>query len=191
MSICRLSRPSCRFQNRVEAYSMVSRSWLMRRVLSGQRGGSPVEIGEMLLVFEARHDIVGLRLEIDAHDAPLRRGVEERQPRAGDEIVHERGDEHRLARAREPGDAELQRRRDEAAGEVADAAEGIARGLAVGGNRHDSKRPLRSCPSATYHRSPAKALPKKRAQSMAPKYDGIAMFPLSVLRAFVKRRLAS
>ena len=59
----------------------------------------------------------------------MRRGVEERQPRAGDEIVHERGDEHRLAGAGEPGHAELERGRDEAAGEIADAAEGVARGL--------------------------------------------------------------
>ena len=61
----------------------------------------------MLLIFEARHGIVGLRLEIDAQQAPLGRRVEERQPRTGDEIVHQRGDEHRLAGAREPGHAEF------------------------------------------------------------------------------------
>ena len=92
----------------------------------------------MLLIFEARHNIVGLRLEIDAHDPPLRGGVEEREARAGDEIMHERGDEHRLARAGETGDAELERRRDEAAGEITDTAERVAGGLAVAGDRHDS-----------------------------------------------------
>ena len=63
----------------------------------------------MLLIFEARHDIVGLWLEIDAQDTPLRGRIEEGEPRAGDEIMHERGDEHGLARSREARDAELQR----------------------------------------------------------------------------------
>ena len=102
------------------------------------------QIGEMLLILEARHGIVRLRLEIDAQQAPLGRRIEERQPRAGDEIVHQRGDEHRLARAREPGHAEFHIGRDKVGGEVADAAQGIARGVAIGGNRHASNRPLRS-----------------------------------------------
>ena len=83
----------------------------------------------MLLIVEARHRIVRLRLEIDAQHAALRRRVEEGQPRAGDEIVHERGDEHGLAGAGEPGDAEPDGRRDQVAGEIADAAKSVAGGV--------------------------------------------------------------
>ena len=78
----------------------------MRRVLSGHCGGSLGQLGQVLLVGEARHAIVGLRLEIGARDAALSHGREERQAPAGDEIAHQRGDEHRLAGAREPRDAE-------------------------------------------------------------------------------------
>ena len=43
----------------------------------------------------------------------MRHGIEERHARAGHEIVHERGDEHGLAGAREPRDAEPHGRLDE------------------------------------------------------------------------------
>src|SRR4029079_15973531 len=98
----------------------------------------------MFFISETRHDIVGLRLEIDARDPSLRRRVEEGKPRAGNEIMYQRGDEHRLPRAGEPGDAELERRRDQATGEIADAAENVPGGLAIARDRHDRKRPLRS-----------------------------------------------
>ena len=65
----------------------------------------------MILVGEARHRVVGLRLEPGAGDASLGRGGEHRQPRAGDQVVDERGEEHRLAGAGEAGDAEPQSRR--------------------------------------------------------------------------------
>ena len=55
----------------------------------------------MLLEGEARHERVGLRLEIGAHQAPLRRRVEKRQPRPGHQVVHKGGDEDGFARARE------------------------------------------------------------------------------------------
>ncbi len=89
------------------------------------------EIGKMLLIFEARDDLVRLRFQIGAQQAPLGGRVEERQPAAGDEIVHERGDEHGLAGAGEPGHAEPHRRRNEAGSEVADIADGIAGGMRV------------------------------------------------------------
>ena len=92
----------------------------------------------MLLEGETRHEFVGLRLEIDARHAPLCGGVEEGQPRARHQVVHQRGDEHGLARTGEPGDAELYRRRDQARGEIAHAAKGIAGGLAIGGDGHES-----------------------------------------------------
>ncbi len=64
---------------------------------------------QMLLIGEARHRVVGLRIEMRASDAPFGRRGQHRQARLGDEIVDERGDEHRLARARQAGDAEPQR----------------------------------------------------------------------------------
>src|SRR5665811_1032412 len=92
----------------------------------------------MFLVFEARHDLVRLRLQIGAQQAPFRRGIEEWQAAACDEIVHQRGDEHRLAGAREPGDAEPNCRRDETRGKIADIADGVAGGVRIGGDRHAS-----------------------------------------------------
>ena len=58
----------------------------------------------MLLVGEAGHAVVGLRLEIGAGNPPLGHGGEERQAAAGDEIAHQRGNEDGLARARQPRD---------------------------------------------------------------------------------------
>src|SRR3989304_1246365 len=121
MSICSLSRPSWRFQNRVEAYSIVSLSWLMRRGLSGQRGGG---------------------------------GAGEGARGGGGERVQGRVEGPRLPGRGEAGDAELHGRGDEAGGEVADAAEGIAGGLGVGGNRHASIRPLRLFPAGRVPRPP-------------------------------------
>ena len=69
------------------------------------------ELAQVLLVGKARQAVVGLRLEIGARDAALRHGGEERQAAAGDQVAHQRGDEHGLAGARQAGDAEAQRRR--------------------------------------------------------------------------------
>ena len=90
----------------------------------------------MPLIVEARHLIVRLRLEIDAGNAAMRHGIEERHAGACHEIVHERGDEHGLARAREPGHAKPDGRLDEVRGEVADIAESIDGAMGEGGNRH-------------------------------------------------------
>ncbi len=69
------------------------------------------QLGQVLLVGEARHAVVGLRLQIGARDAALGHGREERQPAAHQEVADERRDEHGLARAGEPGDAEAHGRR--------------------------------------------------------------------------------
>ena len=63
----------------------------------------------MLLVGEARHRVVRLRFEPHPHDAPLGGGGQHRQARARDQIVDERGQEHRLAGARQAGHPEAQR----------------------------------------------------------------------------------
>ena len=66
---------------------------------------------QVLLIVEAGDRVVGLRLEIGAFDAALGLGKKEGQPPAFHEIADERGDEHRLARARQPGHAETERGR--------------------------------------------------------------------------------
>ena len=68
-----------------------------------------VQGGQVLLVGEARHGVVGLRLQTSAADAAFRGGGENRHPRTRDQIVDQSGDEHRLARAGKPGDAQPQR----------------------------------------------------------------------------------
>ena len=132
MSICSRSRPNCRFQNlRRGIFEREPQLADAPRALRPARriGG---EIGEMLLIFEAGHELVRLRLEIGAQQTPLRRRVEEGQPAAGDEIMHERGDEHGLARPGEARDPEPHGRRDQARGEIADIANGVAGGIRVG-----------------------------------------------------------
>ncbi len=62
----------------------------------------------MLLVGETRHGVVRLRLEPRPRQAAFRGGGEHRKPRAGDQVVDERGEKHGLARARQAGDAEAQ-----------------------------------------------------------------------------------
>ena len=62
----------------------------------------------MVLEGEARNLVVRLRLESGPRDAPFGRGGEDRQSRARDQIFDQRGEEHRLAGAREAGDAETQ-----------------------------------------------------------------------------------
>ena len=60
----------------------------------------------MLLVLEARHGVVRLLLQKGAQDASARLRLEHRQAPAMQEIVDERGDEHRLAGPRQAGDAQ-------------------------------------------------------------------------------------
>ena len=91
------------------------------------------EAGEMLLVGEARHGVVGLRLEPRARDASLGGRGEHRQPRPCDQIVDERGQEHGLAGARQAGHAQAQ----PAAGKVIAERAGDEPGLEdeIGENR--------------------------------------------------------
>ena len=65
----------------------------------------------MLLVGEAGHGVVGLRLEVGAGDAALGHGGKERQPSAGNQAAHQRCDENGLAGARQAGDAQPHGRR--------------------------------------------------------------------------------
>ena len=127
MSTCRRPGPSARRSAVAGVYSMVTRSWLMRRVLSRPLRRVLGELGQVLLVGEARHAVVGLRLEVGARDAPLGHGGEERQPPAGDEVAHQRGDEDGLARARQPGDAQPHGRRHQIEEDRAGASEGVRR----------------------------------------------------------------
>ena len=78
----------------------------------------------MLFVIEARHRIVGLRREVARGDAPPGQRLEQRQAPAADQAMHKRGDEHRLAGARQAGHAEPQRRVDEMAAPVEQCASG-------------------------------------------------------------------
>ena len=73
----------------------------------------------MLLVGEARHRVVRLRLEMRARDAPFGGSAQHRQLSPGDQVVDERGDENGLARARQPGDAEPKASAGEKIGERA------------------------------------------------------------------------
>ena len=51
----------------------------------------------MVLIVEARHRIVGLRLEPGAGDPPGGERLEDRKTSAAGEAVDQRGDEHGLA----------------------------------------------------------------------------------------------
>ncbi len=62
----------------------------------------------MLLVVELRHRVVRLGFEARPDDATLRGGGQDRQAGAREQIVDERGQEHRLAGAREPSHAQAQ-----------------------------------------------------------------------------------
>jgi hypothetical protein len=87
----------------------------------------------MLLVGEARHRVVRLRLEPRPGDASLGGSSEHGQPRARDQVVDERGQEHSLAGARQAGDPEAQA----AAGKVIAERAGDEPGLEheIGENR--------------------------------------------------------
>ncbi len=72
----------------------------------GPARGGPGHRGKVRLVVEARHRVVGLRLQVGGADRPSRRRGEARHPAPLDHVGDERGDEHRLARPAEAGDAE-------------------------------------------------------------------------------------
>ena len=69
----------------------------------------------MVLVLKARHGVVRLLLEEGARDASGLLRLEQRQAAAMDQIVDQRGDEHRLAGTGQAGDAEPQRWRKQPA----------------------------------------------------------------------------
>jgi hypothetical protein len=58
------------------------------------------------LIIEARHRVVGLRCEPRAGDAATGQGFEHRKAAAAHQAMHQGGDEHGLAGARQAGDAE-------------------------------------------------------------------------------------
>ncbi len=64
----------------------------------------------MVLIVEARHRVVGLRLKPGAGDPPGGESFENGKTAAAGEAVNQRGDEDGLAGARQPGDAEPDRR---------------------------------------------------------------------------------
>ena len=83
---------------------------------AGRFGPPPVvdQRGDVILVLEARHGVVGLMFEEGARDAPRTLCREQGKAPAMHQIVDQGRDEHRLAGARQTGDAEPQRRRQEA-----------------------------------------------------------------------------
>ena len=133
------SRPleNRRPQAEADSYSMVSRSSEMARVESGQTRSFD-QRGDVVLVLEARHRIVRLLLEQGARDAAGFLRLEQRQPAAMDQIVDEGRDEHRLAGARQAGDAEPQRRRDKAGRALAQRVERDQRLVGESGERRQS-----------------------------------------------------
>ena len=108
----------------------------LRRVLG--------EIGQVLLVSEARHAVVGLRLEVGAGDPPLGHGGKERQAAAGDEVAHQRGDEDGLARARQPRDPQAHGRRHQIEEDRACASQRVRR------RAGEFREPHQDCLSAPY-----------------------------------------
>ena len=64
----------------------------------------------MVFIVEARHRVVGLRLQPGARDPPGGERLEDRKAAAAGEAVDQRGDEDGLAGARQAGDAEPDRR---------------------------------------------------------------------------------
>ena len=107
---------------------------------------------EMILVGKARDGMIRLRLQVGREDPSLRLGAQLRHPPPVDQVRHQRGDEHGLARAAEPGDPEPDHRIAEHPADLAhgllDAA-GHAAGQAhqVQGRVPPSRRRCRPNPS--------------------------------------------
>ena len=91
---------------------------------------------------EARQGDVGLRLQVDRLDAVG--GAALRHAAPVEEIGHEAGDEHRLARARQAGDAQPQGGFEEGARDGGHGAFDLA-GDAVGDGRENHGAP-HACP---------------------------------------------
>jgi len=72
----------------------------------------------VVLIVEARHRIIRLRCEICARDAARREGFEHREAAAARKAVDQGGDEYGLARPRQAGDAEPDRRVEEVLAKV-------------------------------------------------------------------------
>ncbi len=90
--------------------SIVTRNSEIRRVDCGQWRPLPDKARQMILIGEARHlSRPGCGSRPRPDNAAFRRGAQHRQPRVGDEIVDESGDENRLAGAGKAGHAEAQR----------------------------------------------------------------------------------
>jgi hypothetical protein len=89
------------------------------QLADGGGGARPAPLGddglEVLLEGEAGHVVVRLMRQPGAADAPFRGGAEGGKRRALEKMVNQRRREHRLARARQAGDAEPHRRLDELA----------------------------------------------------------------------------
>ena len=81
----------------------------------------------MPLVVEARHRVVGLRREPRAGDPAAGERLEHREAPAANEPMHQRGDEHGLAGARQPGDAEPHGRIEQMAAEFGEGPRGEPR----------------------------------------------------------------
>ena len=130
MSMC--SRPEAELPlpgPAAAVYSTVTRSWLMRRVLSGHSR----RIARRARPDAPRRQSAAPCRRAAARDRrassrPSAMAREVGQPPARDETAHQRGDEHGLAGAREPRDAEPDGRGDEIGGVIAGAAQGIGRG---------------------------------------------------------------
>ena len=100
---------------------------------------------DMVLVLEARHRVVRLLLEEGAGDAAGFLRLEQRQPAAMDQIVHEGRDEHRLAGARQASDAEPQRRRNEPGRAPGKRVEGDPRLVGEGRRETPNAVPCGTC----------------------------------------------
>ena len=89
----------------------------------------------MVFVLEARDGVVRLLLEEGAGDAARFLRFEQRQPPAMDQVMHESGNEYRLAGAGKTGDAQPQRWREEPHGTARQGVERNPRLVGKGGQR--------------------------------------------------------
>ena len=130
-------------ENRRGSYSTVTRNCEIWRVLSGQWRSAAVSASSVLLIGEARHVVVGLRLQPGAQDAAFAQATRRTGSRPPfEQGVDERGDEHGLAGARQAGDAEPHGGVHEAGGEIRKPARGDARAVNDVGKRNDLSEPL-------------------------------------------------
>ena len=112
-------------------------------------------LGGLILTFASWHwmfwvnvpfCVVGLVLKIGARDAAGFLCLEQRQAAAMDQIVDEGRDEDRLSGARQAGDAEPQRRRDEARHAVRQRIQRNQRVIGKAGQRSQGRVPVERTP---------------------------------------------